>query len=288
MPAVIVFLVGLVLVAFLIAFGANKLLEATGINIDVPGGYILPTILVIVLLYLPFAVSANVQFRRARDRDPDSLFAQDTRTLNRMARRNEAAARALHQLADQVDSDPEPKNDLSWTVTAIKDRLDRDRQEVLRSDDRSIEAVRRFLARVRDLSSEDPLKQLVAQLPGDYYGRLSRASAAGIAELDQLSQRAAEGTLVHFNGQAPVASRSYRVQRVATLFRTEMGIRTEADAIGKSRTWQADDLVLSGQLEPLTVWVDATQDPATLATRMLDVSMVWGSWLLSPERRSLT
>ena len=288
MPAVIVFLVGLVLVAFLIAFGANKLLEANGINIDVPGGYILPTILVIVLLYLPFAVSANVQFRRARDRDPDSLFAQDTRTLNRMARRNEAAARTLHELADQVESDPEPRIDLSWAFAAIKDRVDRDREEVLRSDDRSIEAVRRFITRVRDLSGEDPLKSLVSQLPGGYYGRLSRVTATCLTELDQLSQRASDGTLVHFNGQAPRASRDYRVQRVATLFRTEMDIPTEADAVGKSRTWQADDLVLSGQLQPLTTWIDATQDPVTLATRMLDVSIVWGSWLLSPERSSLT
>ena len=67
-----------------------------------------------------------------------------------------------------------------------------------------------------------------------------------------------------------------------------MGIQTEADATGKSRTWQADDLVLSGQVEPLTALTDANQDPAGLATRMLDVSIVWGSWLLSPERRSLT
>ena len=288
MPAVIAFLIGLVLVAFLIAFGANKLLEAIGINIDVPGGYILPTIVVIFLLYLPLAIATQVQSRRARDRDPDSLLAQDTRTLNRMAQRNEAAARALHDMADQVESGSEAMRDLSWTLAAIKDRLDRDKEEMLRSDDRSIEAVRTFIARVRDLSSEDPIKQLVSQLPGDYYGRLSRANATCLTELDQLSQRAAEGTLVHFNGQAPVASRSYRVQRVATLFRTEMGIQTEADATGKSRTWQADDLVLSGQVEPLTALTDANQDPAGLATRMLDVSIVWGSWLLSPERRSLT
>jgi hypothetical protein len=52
-----------------------------------------------------------------------------------------------------------------------------------------------------------------------------------------------------------------------------MGIQAEADAIGKSRTWPADDLVLSGQLEPLPAWIDASRDPATLATRMLDVSI---------------
>lgn len=287
MPAVIAFLIALFGIAFLIAFGANKLLQVLGFDLDVPGGYITSTLIIAALLYAPIVIITAVETRRARREDPDSLMAQDTRFLNQTAKRMEVAAKATHQIADEAERDPLKPSGREWTLKAIEDRLAHDDLELKPSSPAAIEAVTSFLKRVWDGTSDGPVEQLAASLPEQYAKRLAAVNVRCLNEAEQLTSRALDGNLVHFNGQEPRASREYRVQRVVETFKSGMGIATESGLTGRSDVWQADDLVLGGQLRTLLAWADADPDPGRLARHMFGVTIVAGSWLSSPERLTL-
>ena len=287
MPAVIAFLVALLAIAFVIAFGANKLLEVFGFDIDVPGGYITSTLIIGALLYAPAVIISVIETRRAKHEDPDSFMAQDTRFLSQTAKRMGVAAKETHQMADEAQRDALKPSGQEWTLKAIEDRLMHDDLELQPSSPAAVEAVTSFLTRVWDGTSGAPVEQLAGSLSEQYAKRLAAVNVRCLNEAEQLTFRALDGNLVHFNGQEPQASREYRVQRVVETFRSGMGIAKESGSSHRSDIWQADDLVLGGQLRKLLAWADADPDPARLARLMFGVTVVAGGWLSSPERRTL-
>jgi hypothetical protein len=287
MPAVFAFLVALALVAFLIAFGGNKALEALGINVDVPGGYVTSTLIIMMLLYLPVVIVTAIQETKARREDPDSLLAQDTRTLNELARRHNRAVpntdrrgMPLYREADQSAND--------WPLLAIQERLDCDASELQPTSPMSWSAVQDFLDQIKCQQLSRPIEALAVATPPELKKAVATASSRCLLEFDQLHLRALRGTLTHFEGQAPEASRDYRAQRVADVFRIELGIPLETGSDGRSPAWEGDDLVLSGQLRALATRAESNSDPSALAQGMLSIAVLSGAWVASPQRATLT